>query len=149
MICFCPEIFLPLNFRMLECTKFGDCKIKTIQIEDEWFESVRHIGIALGIRYIKGDNVIIYLRNINFKEKKLILTTIMMAISYLLQYLVHAGSYKVQHILIDMTLMIFLFKDIIIYKTRPGKHKKQGMWRLMVVYLRSNIIENTSILCLN
>ena len=28
--------------------KFGDCKIKTIQIEDEWFVSVRHIGIVLG-----------------------------------------------------------------------------------------------------
>ena len=35
--------------KMLECIKFGDCKIKTIQIEDEWFVYVRHIGIALGI----------------------------------------------------------------------------------------------------
>ena len=34
---------------MLECIKFGDFKIKTIQIGDEWFESVRHIGIALGV----------------------------------------------------------------------------------------------------
>ena len=34
---------------MLECIKFGDCKIKTIQIDDEWFVSVRHIDIALGI----------------------------------------------------------------------------------------------------
>ena len=34
---------------MLQCIKFGDCKIKTIQIEDEWFVSVRHIGIALGV----------------------------------------------------------------------------------------------------
>ena len=34
---------------MLECIKFGDCKIKTIKIEDEWFVSVRHIGIALGV----------------------------------------------------------------------------------------------------
>ena len=34
---------------MLECIKFGDCKIKTIQIEDKWFVSVRHIGIALGL----------------------------------------------------------------------------------------------------
>ena len=33
---------------MLECIKFGDCKIKTTQIEDEWFVSVRHFGIALG-----------------------------------------------------------------------------------------------------
>ena len=34
---------------MLECIKFEDCKIKAIQIEDEWFVSVRHIGIALGV----------------------------------------------------------------------------------------------------
>ena len=34
---------------MLECIKFGDCKIKTMQIEDEWFVSVRHTGIALGV----------------------------------------------------------------------------------------------------
>ena len=32
---------------MLECIKFCDCKIKTIQIEDTWFVSVRHIGITL------------------------------------------------------------------------------------------------------
>ena len=29
--------------------KFGDCKVKTMQIKDEWFVSVRHIGIALGV----------------------------------------------------------------------------------------------------
>ena len=34
---------------MLKYIKLGDCKIKTIQIEDEWFVSVRHIGIALGV----------------------------------------------------------------------------------------------------
>ena len=34
---------------MLECIKFGDCKIKTIQVEDEWFVSVHHIGITLGV----------------------------------------------------------------------------------------------------
>ena len=34
---------------MLECIKFEDCKIKAIQIQDEWFVSVRHIGIALGV----------------------------------------------------------------------------------------------------
>ena len=34
---------------MLECIKFGDCKIKIIQIEDEWFVSVRHIDNALGV----------------------------------------------------------------------------------------------------
>ena len=41
---------------MLECIKFGGCKIKTIQVENEWFVSVRHIGIALGVSYdtLKG-----------------------------------------------------------------------------------------------
>ena len=34
---------------MLECTKFGDCKVKTIQIGNEWFVAVRHIDIALGV----------------------------------------------------------------------------------------------------
>ena len=34
---------------MLECIEFVHCKIKTIQIEDEWFVSVRHIGIASGV----------------------------------------------------------------------------------------------------
>ena len=34
---------------MLECIKFGDCKIKTIQTKYEWFVSVCHIGIVLGM----------------------------------------------------------------------------------------------------
>ena len=34
---------------MLECIKFGDFKIKAILVEDEWFVSVRHIGIVLGV----------------------------------------------------------------------------------------------------
>ena len=34
---------------MLEYIKFGDFKIKAIQIEDEWFVSVRHISIALDV----------------------------------------------------------------------------------------------------
>ena len=34
---------------MSECIKFGDCKIKVVQIEDEWFVPVRHVGIALGV----------------------------------------------------------------------------------------------------
>ena len=54
MIHFCPEIFFSsrktyYKTKMLECIKFGGCKIKTIQIKDEWFVSVRHIGIALGV----------------------------------------------------------------------------------------------------
>ena len=34
---------------MLECIKSGDCKIKTTQTEHEWFVSLRHIGIVLGV----------------------------------------------------------------------------------------------------
>ena len=73
----------------------------------------------------------------------------MMALNFSLEYLVPAGSYWVQHILIDMTLSIFLLKDIIIYKIRPGKHKKQGMWHLTIAYLQLKIIENISTSCLN
>ena len=41
---------------MLECIKFEDCKIKTIQIEDERFVSVHDIGIGLGVSFdsLKG-----------------------------------------------------------------------------------------------
>ena len=42
-------IYIYIYIFLLECIKFGDCKIKTMQIEDKWFVSVRHIGIALGV----------------------------------------------------------------------------------------------------
>ena len=80
---------------MLECIKFGDCKIKTIQIEDEWFVSVRHIGIALGVGSDTFKGIVRHYlpQQYNFQENKLILMTLMMALNYLLQCLVHAGSY--------------------------------------------------------
>ena len=34
---------------MLECIKFRDCKVKTLQTENAWFAVVAHIGIALGV----------------------------------------------------------------------------------------------------
>ena len=34
---------------MLECIKFGDRKITTKQIEDEWFVYVCHIAIAVNV----------------------------------------------------------------------------------------------------
>ena len=34
---------------MLECIKFRDSKVKTIEIENEWFVTVCHIGVALGV----------------------------------------------------------------------------------------------------
>ena len=73
----------------------------------------------------------------------------MMAVNYSLEYLGPAESYYVQHILIDMALLIFLLKEIILYRIRPGQHKKQGMWHLTIVYLQFKTLENTSILCLN
>ena len=39
---------------MLECIKFGDCKIKTIQMEYEWFVSLRHIALGVGPDTLKG-----------------------------------------------------------------------------------------------
>ena len=81
---------------MLKYIKLGDCKIKTIQIEDEWFVSVRHIGIALGVSSVTLKDI---LRNhlspqYKFSKKYIyILMTLMMALNYSLQYLVHAGSY--------------------------------------------------------
>ena len=91
---------------MLECIKFGDCKIKKIQTKYEWFVSVCHIGIVLGMGSdtIKGIVRQHLPPQYKFSRKKKILMTLMMVLNYLLQYLVHAGSYYVQHILIDMKL---------------------------------------------
>ena len=85
---------------MLECIKFGNFKIKTIQIGDEWFVSVRHIRIALGVGLDTLKGIVCHhlpsfthhlVCNINFQENKLILITLKMTLKYLLQYLVHAG----------------------------------------------------------
>ena len=42
---------------MLECIKFGDSKAKTIQIGNDSFVAVRHIGIVLGESFntLKGE----------------------------------------------------------------------------------------------
>ena len=44
---FCP--YNTNNRKKLERINFGDCKVKTIQIGNEWFVFVCQIGIALGI----------------------------------------------------------------------------------------------------
>ena len=36
---------------MLECIKFGDCKVKAITIGNVFFVAVHHIVIALGISF--------------------------------------------------------------------------------------------------
>ena len=118
------------NKKMLECIKFGDCKIKTIQIEDEWFVSVRHIGIALGVgpetlRGIKRHHLA---QQYKFSKKEIsiddsydgskLFTTIPGACRVILGSK-HRDRYDV--------IVFFLLKDLIIYRTRLGKHKKQGM----------------------
>ena len=74
---------------MLEHIKFGDCKVKTIPIGNEWFVAVRYIGIASGVSYdtLKAIVWIIYLSSISFQERKLVLISLVMAPNYSLQYL--------------------------------------------------------------
>ena len=52
---------------MLECIEFGDCKVKTIQIGNEWFVVVEYSGMALSV----GSD------NLSFQEKKKILSLTM------------------------------------------------------------------------
>ena len=79
---------------MLKCIKFGDCKVKTIQIGNEWFVSVRHIGIALVVSSDALKDIIRnqYLSSISFQERKLILIALMMALNCSQQYLEPAES---------------------------------------------------------
>ena len=126
-------------------------KIKTIQIEAEWSVSVHHIDIVLGVSSDTLKGIVCNHLGLQYKfsrkeiniddfyDGSKLFTTIPAACRVIL------GSTH----LIDMTLLIFLLKDIIIYRIRPGKYKKQGMGHLMIVYLQLQIIENTSILCLN
>ena len=61
---------------MLECIKFGDRKVKTIQIRNKWFVNVHHIVAALAV---SSDTLIIYLCSISFQERKLVLISLLMA----------------------------------------------------------------------
>ena len=136
---------------MLECIKFGDCKIKAIQIEDEWFVSVRHIGIALGVGSdtLKGIVRHHLPQQYKFSRKEIgidesydgskLFTTIPGAC------MVISGSKDTdQHDVID-----FLVERHNYLQDQAWKHKKQGMRHLKIVYPRLKFIENTSILCLN
>ena len=135
---------------MLEYVKFADCKIKTIQLEDEWFVSVRHIGIALGVSSVTLKNIVRHRLppQYKFSRKEInidgsydgskLFTTISGACRVIL-----GSTHPDRHNVIDFLV------EIIIYRIRSGKHKKQGMWYLVIVHLHQNIIENTSILCLN
>ena len=80
---------------MLEFIKFGDCKVKTIQIGNEWLINVRHTGIAIGVSSdtLKIIVLIIYIQSISFHEGKLVLIALMMAPICSLQCLGSAESY--------------------------------------------------------
>ena len=126
---------------MLECIKFGDCKIKTIKIEGEWLVSVRHIGIALGVGSDTLKGIVRYhlptLDKFSIKENNIddfydgckLFTT-------------KPGTCRV---MLGSTHPYWL-KDIIIFKIRPAKYKKQGISHFTIVYLQPNIIGDTFIL---
>ena len=136
---------------MLECIKFGDCKIKTIQIEDEWFVSVRHIGLALVIAPDTLKDIVCHHLPLQYKfsrkeinidddyDGSKLFTTIPDPCRVIL-----GSTHADRHDIVD-----FLVERHNYLQDQAWKHKEQGMWHSMIVYLRPNIIENTSILCLN
>ena len=79
---------------MLECIKFGDCKIETIQTKNEWFVSTRHISIALGVSSDTLKGIVCHHLPQQYKfSRKEIKITIMMFLNYSPQCLVHVGLY--------------------------------------------------------
>ena len=136
---------------MLECIKFGDCKIKTIQIVDEWFVSVCHIGIALVVSSDTLKGIVRHHLPLQYKfsrkeinidvdyDGSKLFTTIPGGCRVIL-----GSTHPDRHDVVD-----FLVERHDYLQDQACKYKKQGMWHLMIVYLRSNIIENTSILWLN
>ena len=136
---------------MLECIKFGGCKIKTIQIEDEWFVSLRHIGIALGLSSVTLKGIV---RNHLPQQYKFSRKEINIDDSYDSSklFITIPGTCRVilgskhpeRHGVID-----FLVERHNYLQDQAWKAQKQSMWNLLIVYLQPQIIENTSILCLN
>ena len=136
---------------MLQRIKFDDCKIKTIQIEDKWFVTVRHIGIALGVGSdtLKGIVRHHLPQQYKFSRKEIntddsydsskLFTTIPDACRVIL-----GSTHPDRHDVID-----FLVERHNYLQDQAWKHKKQGMQHLKIVYPRLKFIENTSILCLN
>ena len=64
---------------MIECIKFWDCKVKTIQIRNEWFVSVRYISTVLGV---SSDTLKGIVRHHLLQQYKLSIKEIGMDISY-------------------------------------------------------------------
>ena len=136
---------------MLQRIKFDDCKIKTKQIEDKWFVTVRHIGIALGVGSdtLKGIVRHHLPQQYKFSRKEIntddsydgskLFTTIPDACRVIL-----GSTHPDRHDVID-----FLVERHNYLQDQAWKHKKQGMWHLKIVYPRLKFIENTSIFCLN
>ena len=136
---------------MLECIKSDDCKIKTIQIEDEWFASVRHIGIAL---VVSPDTLKGIVRNhlplqYKFSRKEVnidddydgskLFTTMPGACRVILGS-THADRHDIINFLVERHNYL---------QDQAWKAQKRRNVALNDSMLRPNIIENTSILCLN
>ena len=111
--------------------------------------SVRHIGIALGVgsdtlkgivRHHLPQQHKLSRKEINIDHSydgSKLFTTIPGACK-----VIFGSTHPDRHDVIEFLVEI-------IYKISSGKHKKQGIWCLMIVYLQLNIVDNTSILCLN
>ena len=136
---------------MLVCIKFGDCKIKTIQIEDEWFVSVCHIGIALGVGSDTLKGIVLHHlpQQYKFSRKEIntddsydgskLFTTIPDACSVIL-----GSTHPDRHDVID-----FLVERHNYLQEQTWKAEKARHVALDDSIPTAKIIENTSILCLN
>ena len=113
--------------------------------------SVRHIGIALGVGSdtLKGIVRHHLPQQYKFSRKEIniddsydgskLFTTIPGACRVIL-----GSKHPDRHDVID-----FLVERHNYLQDQAWKAQKQSMWNLLIVYLQPQIIENTSILCLN
>ena len=72
---------------MLECIKFGDYKLKIMQIGSEWFVAEGHIGDALVVSSHTLKSIVLNLLHQQNKFSKGVLVSLRMAPSCSLQYL--------------------------------------------------------------
>ena len=111
---------------MLKCIKLGEFQEKTIAIGNEWFVAERYTGIAFDV---SSDTLMGIVRNhlpqqYKFSRKQI-------GINGSKSFITTPEVCRV----INMTFETFLLKGIIIYKIKPGKHRKQSIWPLTRVYL--------------
>ena len=113
---------------MLECIKFGDDKVKTIQIGNKWFVAVRDILI---VSSASPDTLKGIVHNNLPHQYKCSIKEIGISGSYYGSkfFTVIPTTCRLILVLIHLT---FLLKGISIYKIKPGKHRKQSMWYLTI-----------------